>query len=77
MPSSQSCRPSRIPSIRVCTRWMAVGKSTRTSPVWTPNSAARRAWCATTALARSALVGRQPWFRQVPPTLSISTSKVR
>ena len=54
------------------TRPMAVPKSTLTVPVWTPYSAARRAVLATMALARSALVGLQPWLRQVPPARSIS-----
>ena len=54
------------------TRPIAAPKSTVTSPVCTPYIAARRAVCATVALARSALVGLQPWFRQVPPARSIS-----
>ena len=71
--SSQLVRPSRAVSERARIRAMAAGKSISTGPVVTPNSAARRARCATRADLRRVLVGVQPVFTQVPPRRSPST----
>ncbi len=48
-------------------------RSTLSSVAWMPNRLLSRAESATSAACRSALVGMQPRWRQVPPTLSLST----
>jgi hypothetical protein len=52
-------------------------RSTRGVPTCTPNSAARRTWCATVAEAIIVFVGMQPRLRHVPPRVSFSTNAVR
>ncbi len=42
--------------------------------VRTPNCSLSRDWSAISAACSSALVGMQPWWRQVPPSLPFSTS---
>ncbi len=65
-------------STMVFLRSTTAAKSTVTGPGRrTPNSAARRAWCATAAEAIMVLVGMQPRLRQVPPSSSFSTNATR
>ena len=56
-----------------CLRAIAVGQSSSTPATLTPTSAPLRASWYTSAVWSSALVGMQPWCRQVPPSLSRST----
>ena len=74
MERSQFSRPLREWDTTASLRALAARKSTATPPLMcTPNSAARRAWCATFALAMSVLVGVQPVLTQVPPNRWRST----
>ncbi len=75
IPSIHDARPSRRASTTASCRALTRARSMPTAPSsTTPNSAARRAMWAASALATRVLVGVQPVLTQVPPSLSRSTS---